>query len=239
MSNYILVEVNVVNRQKQQYVTIKGTKEGLTLHLDDTCSFQELLAEIDAKLTSNKDPEETPLIGVRLKVGNRFLTKKQEEKLRDVIRSKKNFLVENIESNVVTKEQAFQWNKQTEIVPVAKMIRSGQVLEVEGDLLLIGDINPGGTVKAGGNIFVLGALRGNAYAGLQGKQDAVIAASLMKPTLLSINETINRAPDITEQLESSHEMECAYIDEEEQIVIDRLQVLSHLRPMLTRLERRM
>ncbi|MEC1555242.1 septum site-determining protein MinC, partial [Bacillus haynesii] len=29
--------------QKQQYVTIKGTKNGLTLHLDDTCSFEELL----------------------------------------------------------------------------------------------------------------------------------------------------------------------------------------------------
>ena len=130
MSNYILVEVNVVNRQKQQYVTIKGTKEGLTLHLDDTCSFQELLAEIEAKLTSNSNPDESPLLGVRLKVGNRFLTNKQQEKLRDVIRSKKNFIVEGIESNVVTKEQAIQWKKESEIVPVARMIRSGQVLEI-------------------------------------------------------------------------------------------------------------
>lgn len=239
MSNYILVEVNVVNRQKQQYVTIKGTKEGLTLHLDDTCSFQELLAEIEAKLTSNSNPDESPLLGVRLKVGNRFLTNKQQEKLRDVIRSKKNFIVEGIESNVVTKEQAIQWKKESEIVPVARMIRSGQVLEVEGDLLLIGDVNPGGTVKAGGNVFVLGALRGSAYAGLQGKKDAVIAASLMKPTLLSIDNTINRAPDLSEQLEGSSEMECAYINDSDQIVIDRLQLLSQLRPMLTRLERRM
>lgn len=37
------VEVNTVKTQKQQYVTIKGTKNGLTLHLDDTCSFEELL----------------------------------------------------------------------------------------------------------------------------------------------------------------------------------------------------
>jgi septum site-determining protein MinC len=239
MSNYILVEVNVVNRQKQQYVTIKGTKEGLTLHLDDTCSFPELLAEIEAKLASNSNPDDSPLLGVRLKVGNRFLTNKQQEKLRNVIRSKKNFIVEEIESNVITKEQAIQWKEENEIVPVARMVRSGQVLEVKGDLLLIGDVNPGGTVKAGGNIFVLGALRGNAYAGLLGKNEAVIAASLMRPSLLSIFETINRAPDLSEQLEGSNEMECAYIDKNEQIIIDRLQLLSHLRPMLTRLERRM
>ena len=239
MSNYILVEVSVVNRQKQQYVTIKGTKEGLTLHLDDTCSFPELLAEIEAKLTSNSNPDDSPLLGVRLKVGNRFLTNKQQEKLRNVIRGKKNFIVEEIESNVITKEQAIQWKEENEIVPVARMVRSGQVLEVKGDLLLIGDVNPGGTVKAGGNIFVLGALRGNAYAGLLGNNDAVIAASLMRPSLLSIFDTVNRAPDLTEQLEGSNEMECAYIDENEQIIIDRLQLLSQLRPMLTRLERRM
>ncbi|MGM0835938.1 MAG: septum site-determining protein MinC [Bacillota bacterium] len=239
MSNYILVEVNVVNRQKQQYVTIKGTKEGLTLHLDDTCSFPELLAEIEAKLASNSNPDDSPLLGVRLKVGNRFLTNKQQEKLRNVIRSKKNFIVEEIESNVITKEQAIQWKEENEIVPVARMVRSGQVLEVKGDLLLIGDVNPGGTVKAGGNIFVMGALRGNAYAGLLGNNEAVIAASLMRPSLLSIFETINRAPDLSEQLEGSNEMECAYIDKNEQIIIDRLQLLSHLRPMLTRLERRM
>ncbi|MCA1318758.1 septum site-determining protein MinC [Bacillus tianshenii] len=228
-----------MNRQKQQYVTIKGTKEGLTLHLDDTCSFQELLAEIEAKLASNSNPDDSPLLGVRLKVGNRFLTNKQQEKLRNVIRSKKNFIVEEIESNVITKEQAIQWKEENEIVPVARMVRSGQVLEVKGDLLLIGDVNPGGTVKAGGNIFVLGALRGNAYAGLLGNNEAVIAASLMRPSLLSISETINRAPDLSEQLEGSNEMECAYIDKNEQIIIDRLQLLSHLRPMLTRLERRM
>ncbi|WP_078379531.1 septum site-determining protein MinC [Sutcliffiella halmapala] len=239
MSNYILVEVNVVNRQKQQYVTIKGTKEGLTLHLDDTCSFPELLAEIEAKLTSNSNTDDSHFLGVRLKVGNRYLTNNQQEKLRNVIRSKKNFIVEEIESNVITKEQAIQWKEENEIVPVARMIRSGQVLEVKGDLLLIGDVNPGGTVKAGGNIFILGALRGNAYAGLLGKNDAIIAASLMKPALLSIHETINRAPDLSEQLDGSNEMECAYIDNQERIVIDRLQLLSHLRPMLTRLERRM
>ncbi len=36
--------------------------------------------------------------------------------------------------------------------------------------------------------------------------------------------------------DENHEMECAYIDENNQIMVDRLQVLMHLRPNLTRLE---
>ena len=241
MSKVILVEVNVMSRQKQQYVTIKGTKEGLTLHLDDSCSFEDLVSELETKLStdSKRDQDDSPLLGVRLKVGNRYCTDKQEEQLRNVIRSKKNLIVESIESNVITKEQAQKMKQEEEIVSVAKMIRSGQVLQVDGDLLLIGDVNPGGTVKAGGNIYVLGSLRGNAFAGQAGKKDAIIAASVMKPNILSIHDVINRAPDLTEQLEGSNEMECAYIDDNGAIIIDRLQMLSHLRPMLTRLERRM
>ncbi len=238
MSNWLYVEVNVVSRQKQQYVTIKGTKEGLTLHLDDTCSFQDLVEEIEQKLTSNSNHEDSPLLGVRLKVGNRYVTDKQKETLRELIRSKKNLIVESIESNVVTKEEALAWKRESEIVSVARMVRSGQILEVEGDLLLIGDVNPGGTVKAGGNIFIMGSLKGSAYAGITGNAEAVIAASIMQPTLLSISDTINRAPDLSEQLDGPNEMECAYVLDDN-IVIDRLQMLSHLRPMLTRLERRM
>ena len=78
---------------------------------------------------------------------------------------------------------------------VAKIIRSGQVLNVTGDLLLIGDVNPGGTVIADGNIFILGALKGIAHAGFDGNTEAVIAASVMKPSQLRISDVLNRAPD--------------------------------------------
>lgn len=66
----------------------------------------------------------------------------------------------------MTKDEANRLKAESEIISVAKIVRSGQVLETEGDLLLIGDVNPGGMVKAGGNIFILGSLRGIAHAGL-------------------------------------------------------------------------
>ena len=221
--------------QKQQYVTIKGTKDGLTLHLDDSCSFQDLVAELEEKLLVNQRHEEDgPLLPVRLKVGNRYITDEQQEQLRGLIRNKKHLVVDSIESNVLSKEEALELKKESEIVSVAKVVRSGQVLKVQGDLLLIGDVNPGGTVIAEGNIFILGALRGIAHAGSNGNRQAVIAASIMRPSQLRISDIMNRAPDY--HLEDSNEMECAYIDDNGLIVVDRLQLLTHLRPNLTRLD---
>ncbi|KAA0549246.1 septum site-determining protein MinC [Bacillus sp. BGMRC 2118] len=221
---------------KQQFVTIKGTKDGLTLHLDDRCSFQELITEIEEKLSGNQHiQQDSPLITVHVKVGMRYITKNEEELLRTLIRKQKNLVVGSIESEVITKAEAQELKKQSEITTVCRMVRSGQVLEVPGDLLLIGDVNPGGTVMAGGNIFVMGSLRGHAYAGIHGDTDSVVVASVMKPTGLKIGEILNRAHEF--QADESNDMECAYINEENRIIIDRLQVLSHLRPNLTRLER--
>ncbi|ESU30796.1 hypothetical protein G3A_20445 [Bacillus sp. 17376] len=222
--------------KKTQNVTIKGTKDGLTLHLDDTCSYDELKKELDRKLSnSTRVLEEQQLLSVKVKVGNRYLTKAQEEELKDLIRQKRNLIVEGLETNVITREEAERLRQETEIVPVAKVIRSGQVLEITGDLLLIGDVNPGGTVKATGNIFIMGALKGLAHAGTEGNIEAVIAASVMKPSQLRISDCINRAPDHVPE-EESRVMECAYISDSQQIVVDRLQVLMKKRPSLTRFE---
>lgn len=221
--------------QKQQYVTIKGTKDGLTLHLDDSCSFDQLLHELEEMLSLKQYVHGSgPVIGVNVKVGNRFVNKNQQEKLESIIKQRRNLIVETIDSNVMTKDEALRLKRETEVVSIAKIVRSGQILKVQGDLLLIGDVNPGGTIIAAGNIFVLGALRGIAHAGVDGNQEAVIAASLMKPAQLRISEIINRSPDHIPK--EGSDMECAYINENEEMIIERLQQLTHLRPNLTRFE---
>ncbi|KAB2334075.1 MULTISPECIES: septum site-determining protein MinC [Bacillaceae] len=221
--------------KKYQNVTIKGTKEGLTLHLDDTCSYSDLKEELDQKLSESSKSQSDKLISVMVQVGNRYLTADQKEELRELIRQKKNLVVDTINSNVVTKQEAEAERIAHEVVSIAKIVRSGQVLEVAGDLLLIGDVNPGGTVKAGGNIYILGALKGIAHAGCSGNREAVIAASVMKPSQLRIEECLNRAPDHYPG-EDGREMECAYIDENNQITIDRLQALMNIRPNLSKLQ---
>jgi septum site-determining protein MinC len=222
--------------KKRQNVTIKGTKDGLVLHLDDNCSYQELKIELDEKLSANSRTQmDQQLISVKVDIGNRYIDEDQREELKYLIRQKKNLVVDDIESNVITKQEAERVNSETEVMTVAKIIRSGQVLKVPGDLLLIGDVNPGGTVIAGGNIFIMGTLKGVAHAGYFGNDQSVITASSMKPSQLRISDCLNRAPD-SDQSNEKREMECAYIDDNHQIIVDRLQVLIHLRPNLTRLE---
>jgi septum site-determining protein MinC len=222
--------------KKMQNVMIKGTKDGLTLHLDDSCSYDELKKELDVKLSASyRAQDDSPLITVKVKVGNRYLNEEQKEDIRNLIRQKKNLVVDSIESNVISVQEAERLKDRSEIVTVTRIIRSGQVFEVEGDLLLIGDVNPGGTVKAGGNIFIMGSLRGIAHAGYHGNDEAVIVASSMNPAQLRISQYINRAPDQVVDVED-REMECAYIDDNNQIMVDRLQVLMHVRPNLSRFE---
>ncbi|TWE02546.1 septum site-determining protein MinC [Neobacillus bataviensis] len=222
--------------KKRQNVTIKGTKEGLVLHLDDTCSYEELKKELDQKLSANsRTQDERNLISVKVNVGNRYLSLEQHEELKELILQKRNLVVDDIVSNVITLEEAKQQKIENEVMTVSKIIRSGQVLEAPGDLLLIGDVNPGGTLIAGGNIFVMGTLKGVAHAGCFGNEEAVIAASSMKPSQLRISDQINRSPDHSENNEP-REMECAYINEDRKIIVDRLQVLVQLRPNLNRFE---
>lgn len=226
-----------MNRQKQQNVIIKGTKDGLTLHLDDTCSFRDLLSELEVKLSTNQHGDAGQLVAVQLKIGNRYLTPEQEEQLKEVIRRKQDLVVETIDCNVVSKEEALRLKEENELLPAAKIVRSGQVLQVKGDLLLIGDVNPGGTVIAGGNIFILGALRGIAHAGCEGNTQAVIGASVMDNAQLRISDIVLHQTEVDKHNEEL-QMQCAYLDENGKLVLERIQSIPHLRPTLTRLERR-
>ncbi len=226
-----------MNRQKQHNVVIKGTKDGLTLHLDDTCSFQELISELETKLSTNQHGDNQQLVAVQLKIGNRYLTPEQEEQLKAVVNQKNNLAVNMIDSNVVSKEEAVRLKEEEEIVSISKIVRSGQVLQVSGDLLLVGDVNPGGTVIAGGNIFILGALRGIAHAGYSGNIQAVIGASVIENAQLRINDAILNPTENGGHKEASY-MQCAYLDEDGEMVMERVQSMPQLRPNLTRLERR-
>ncbi|MBO8155933.1 MAG: septum site-determining protein MinC [Bacillaceae bacterium] len=224
-------------KTNKHVVTIKGTKDGLTLFIDDSCSFDQVIEELNIKLSSSLVDKDQPMIRVNVQVGNRYLTSEQEEIIREMIRSKNNLVVNEIISNVITKQEAIEWKKDSEVHTVLKIVRSGQVVEVRGDLLLIGDVNPGGKISATGNIYVMGQLKGIAHAGSNGDREAVIAASYMKPSQLRIADLISRSPDY--ETDGVH-MECAFIDpERDQIVIDRLQTLSKIRSHLSIVERRM
>ncbi|PPA71543.1 septum site-determining protein MinC [Jeotgalibacillus proteolyticus] len=218
----------------RQNVMIKGTKDGFILKLDDQCGYEVLKEELIEKLSVQyKAADDQHVISAKIEAGNRYLSEEQQEELKEIVKSQKSLVVGEIHSNVITIDFAEQLIRQREMSSIAGIIRSGQVIEVEGDFLLIGDVNPGGMIRAGGNIYILGTLKGVAHAGCYGNEDAVIVASQMIPSQLRISSLLNRAPDLDVNEQESHEMECAYIDETEQIVVDRLQVLRNVRPDIT------
>lgn len=69
-------------------------------------------------------------------------------------------------------------------------LRSGQKLESEGSLVVIGDVNSGAEVVASDNIVVLGNLRGLAHAGAKGNKNAVIAAGNLDAVQIRISNII-------------------------------------------------
>jgi septum site-determining protein MinC len=84
---------------------------------------------------------------------------------------------------------------------VTKTLRSGQSVRHEGDVIILGDVNPGASVVATGHIVVMGALRGVAHAGCAGNTGALVAATKLRPTQLRIAHVIGRAPDEQENLQ--------------------------------------
>lgn len=78
---------------------------------------------------------------------------------------------------------------------IDRTLRSGQCIRYPGHVVVMGDVNPGAEIVAGGHIMVFGALRGVAHAGAFGNVNAVVTAFRLNPTQLRIAGFITRAPD--------------------------------------------
>ncbi|AIQ43250.1 septum site-determining protein MinC [Paenibacillus sp. FSL R7-0297] len=190
---------------KSKHVRIKGIKDGLVFLLDDKCPFEDLLSELRYKLEhSHQNILTGPIVHVDIKLGNRPVTEEDKEAVLEILKSQGNLLIRSVEALEDPEE------KDTEaLFMMSGMLRSGQVLHHEGNLLFLGDVNPGGTITCSGDIYILGALKGMAHAGINGNQEAIIAASLLAPTQLRIADIISRPPDEWGTRESS--MEFAYL----------------------------
>ncbi|MCQ4088170.1 septum site-determining protein MinC [Saccharibacillus sp. JS10] len=216
---------------KRNLVTIKGTKEGLVFRLDETIPFDDLLNELQEMLEhSHQTILSGPLVAIDIQFGSRDLSDEQKLQILDVMRSKRNLLVRSIEGSKSTelRENAVL---RTPITTISGMVRSGQVLRHDGNLLFLGDVNPGGSIVCTGDIYILGALRGMAHAGSEGSEHAIVGASYLAPTQLRIAEVISRPPDHAEE-SSAHphetQMEFAYL-QDGQMQIDKMANIARLR----------
>lgn len=109
----------------------------------------------------------------------------EEEVPRKRVDNRIGFSTPHVDSNV--------WDEADARVLFATM-RSGQKIETEHSLVIVGDVNSGAELVAGGDIIVLGTLRGVAHAGAYDESGGgrIIFALNLQPTQLRIGSVISR-----------------------------------------------
>ncbi len=78
---------------------------------------------------------------------------------------------------------------------VRRTLRSGSSVRSAGDIVILGDVNAGAEVFAGGDVIVWGVVRGTVHAGMNGDFQATICALRLVPTQLRIGTIFARPPD--------------------------------------------
>lgn len=212
---------------KKTYVHMKGTKEGLVLRLDDQCAYSDLVEELKQKVS---DGGVDGPIDVQLHFGTRYCTDEQKQELMKIVHQNSNMLVAKVVSDVITVDESNERIAVNKSDTYVGVVRNGQVLRSSGDILILGDVNPNGRVEAGGNIYVLGKLKGIAHAGVPNNEDAIVSASHFAPTHVGIAHVMETMSNESSFVQSYVNETCAYI-KEGQITYTHIQEMKKLRSL--------
>jgi len=98
----------------------------------------------------------------------------------------------------VSKPEAYL--KGDEAIFIQRTLRSGNSVNFDGHVVVVGDVNPGAEIIAGGNVVVWGKLRGMVHAGAAGDVNAIVCALSLTPTQLRIADKIAVSPSGDGQL---------------------------------------
>ncbi len=199
-------------------VMIKGTKSGIIVVLDSALDFASLKQAVAEKFSTSSDFLGNATMAISFE--GRDLTNEEQRQILDVINENSKLNVVCIVENNPKTEELFQKTLQEKLLEINSNtgqfykgnLRSGQVLEVETSIIVIGDVKPGAKVVSKGNIIVLGSLRGNAFAGASGNENAFVLALDMYPVQIRIADIIARSPD-EPQKNRQKETKVAYIED--------------------------
>jgi len=204
----------------KQHIIIKGVKDGLIFLLDDQCDFEVLLSELKHKLEkTHQQLLSGPLIHITVRLGQRVINEEQIKLLSDIVRAQGNLMIQAFESDA---PPVHNMRPHAQLKVMSSMVRSGQEVEYDGDLLLLGDVHPGGIVRCTGDLYVMGSLKGFAHAGMNGRKEAIIAAAVLLPTGMKIADIMCEFSNDGQA--SDGVMEYGYIDNE-QFCIQKLTLL--------------
>ena len=165
-------------------IEIKGINlPVLVIKVKERGDIQSILSSIEEKLSSKLFEGSYFLIDA-----DGVLTQEEIGMIEDLLSKKKvNSLKKlEVEKHVKSRER---------LLILKKHLRSGQRVEHNGDVLVLGDVNKDAQVIASGNIIVMGKLRGIAFAGALGDESAVVVSLEMEPQQIRIGRKFAIASD--------------------------------------------
>lgn len=190
--------------------SIKGLKAGPTFLFDDHAPFVDVVAAVEEELArANGFFRDSPVV---LYFGERILHKEEWWQLKDTLHREGLLLRYAVSNNPFSRELLYkeglsvrenmaltQERKSVQdIVPpsgggalyLRHGMRGGQKQVFDGDVVLCGDVNQGAEIIAGGDVIVIGALRGVVHAGYPDNKGTVVVALNLIPLQLRIGPLI-------------------------------------------------
>ncbi len=216
-------------------VELKGFRDGMRLIIDPEATIEQIEQAIAERMANLGDSLSGMTMNMDL--GSRSLDDKELVRLKNLLNENYGLEIKQIIGD------AQDDSRRTEAIQIAGVpalhgeervynqlapmneetrfirhtLRSGQIERaLEGNMVILGDVNPGAEVVAAGDIIVLGTLRGVAHAGALGNTSSVIFALNLLPTQLRIGRFITRAP--AEQQRKHQRAEIARVLEDAIIV---------------------
>ena len=176
-------------------IFIKGNKDGINavVNMNKFVDYEDMVQTLVERLKKGKRFYRGSVLTIIADLTD--IDEKKQRKLRDLLFDE-----------VLIRDCIFKDKREKEVKMfsgvyegktrfIRKTIRGGQHIDYPGNLVIIGDINPGSEVTAFGNIIVLGKLRGRVHAGANGNKKAVIAAFSLQPEVLQISGILTISPD--------------------------------------------
>lgn len=213
---------------EENIISFKATVNGLILIMREEDDFDTIYEHVARKLESSGRFFKGASLTVKYR--GKKLTTEQEQIITALISEKANAEIKSFEEDSSTPDPEPEEVDKIREKPKLRLmyfkdleegitrfytgtVRSGQLISFEGNLVIIGDVNPGGEIVATGNVVVMGSLRGMVHAGADGNKKAVITALSLQPTQLRIADVITRPPD-TKEVRQGLIPELAFVKDE-------------------------
>ena len=169
-------------------VSINLKKNEILIKLSDDAEQSEIMYSLRKKLPELRKmykDEKTPI-----KVTGKILKNKEIDQIQELIKKYIDVEIDfDMPKSLGLSNIKRTFNKEIAISETKfhrGSLRSGQKMESDGSLVILGDVNSGAEVMASDNIVVLGALRGLAHAGAKGNKQAIISAGLLDTVQIRI-----------------------------------------------------